>query len=211
MFEIFVPTNIKNTLKIQDFPEKIRFLTEEKFSIKWNYFDSKILQWFNLTANSNLEELIIISNWSFGSRYFIDYDWQNNNIEILGNIIMKPEKLSQEINNITNYFDEIKNILNSNNLLTFSKKDLIIDKIKDSYFTLSWLIFNLYNLLSKTEENLNELQKIQNNKEIWVEFSWNSIIFKETLETKKIELEKEISNLELRTESFIDVTKKFLI
>jgi hypothetical protein len=52
---------------------------------------------------------------------------------------------------------EITGILNSDNLLTNSKKEEILEKIRNSFFALSGVIFLLYSLKEKTDNNLDEL------------------------------------------------------
>lgn len=211
MFEIFVPINLKWVIHLQNFPNNLNPIIKREFWLEWNFFDSNLLDWFYISWDHHIDELIVVCNGLFGSMYFLDYDWQKNNIEILGNPIMKPDKFSLEISKITQDFEKIKDILKSENLFTNSKKDEVISKIKKIYFTLSWLIFNLFNLLKKIQQNIKDLDDINDDKRVSVDFWGNSLLFKESLLTKEIELKNQIETLENKTTLFIEATKKILI
>ena len=101
---------------------------------------------------------------------------------------------------------EITAILNSDKLLTNSKKEEILEKIKNSLFALSWIIFLLYSLKQETQKNFEELNNYSWN----IEYEAQAELLKETSLTKNIELQASIDKLENKVEMFIWVINNFI-
>ncbi|MDQ7022140.1 MAG: hypothetical protein Q9M97_01160 [Candidatus Gracilibacteria bacterium] len=101
---------------------------------------------------------------------------------------------------------DVTGILNSDKLLTNSKKEEILIKITNSFFSLSGVIFLLYSLKDKTQNNLNEL----NNYSGKIEYEGHASLLKETSITKNIELKANISKLEGKIEMFIGVINNLI-
>jgi hypothetical protein len=100
--------------------------------------------------------------------------------------------------------------LNSDTLLTKTKKEESIQKIQHSFFLLSGVIFNLTELLRKVRENIQELENIANNPKQKTEYQGHSTLLIEPLRTKEIELTSSIVLLEQKIAMFLDVTKHFI-
>ena len=136
----------------------------------------------------------------------MDYDYIENNFEFLAMKIIWENKISKKINEIMLNISKITWQLNSNKLLTNTKKEEIKSKIDNSFFTLSWIIFLLYSLKKETENNLEELKQVNGKPE----YEWQAMLLSETSITKKIELEAAIDKLETKIELFIDTIKSLI-
>ena len=209
MLEIFIPTWIKNQkLKINKLSDNLIKILENSFSeIKISNFESTFFSWIKINTEILDENLIILCNWEFWENYFINYDFTEKiNTKIFWIKIIWENKISENIQKIMLNIAEITGILSSDNLLTNSKKEEILVKIKDSLFSLSGIIFLLYSLKKETENNLEEL----NNYSWKIEYEWQALLLKETSITKNIELKANIDKLEGKIEMFIWVILKFI-
>jgi hypothetical protein len=209
MLEIFIPTWIKNQkLQINNIPDKLLKILENSFlELEIINFESTFFNWIKLNSKKIDKDLIILCNWEFWENYFLDYDnLENKNIITSWIKIIWENQIWEKIQKIMLDIAEITWILNSNNLLTNSKKEEILIKITNSLFSLSWVIFLLYSLKEKTQENLDEL----NNYSWKIEYEWQASLLKETSLTKNIELQANIDKLEGKIEMFIWIITKLI-
>ena len=113
----------------------------------------------------------------------------------------------RKITNIYLDFEKIIVELKSNKLLTNTKKEQIKKRIDNVFFTLSWILFLLYELKNKTESNLDELNSYS-----WlIEYEWQASILSETSKTKKIELEATIIKFEDKVEMFLNTINSLFL
>lgn len=207
MLEIFIPQKIKNYWSINNISDNFLKIIHKSFNdLNIEKFESAFFEWIKIKSNIFNKNLIILCNWEFWENYFMDYDYIENNFETLGIQIIWENKISNKINEIMLNIYEITLQLNSNKLLTNTKKEEIKSKIDNSFFTLSWIIFLLYSLKKETENNLKELRQVK-----WkVEYEWQAMLLSETSITKNIELKAAIDKLEIKIELFIDTIKSLI-
>ena len=207
MLEIFIPTKIKNkNLEINNISKNfIKVLKESFKEVELTSFDSKFFEWIKLFSKNLDKDLVILCNWEFWENYFIDYDFTKNLEEIWTKILWE-NKIQTKIEEIEINISEITQILKSNKLLTNSKKQEILNKIKQSFFALSWVIFLLYSLKQETQKNFEELNNYSWN----IEYEAQAEFLKETSLTKNIELQASIDKLEDKVEMFIWVISNFI-
>ena len=209
MLEIFIPTLIKeHKLEINNISDKFLSILDSNFlKIEISNFESSFFSGIKININNFDEDLIILCNWEFWNNYFIDYDFTHKmNTQIFWIKIIWENQIWDNINKIMLDVAEITWILNSDNLLTNSKKEEILIKIKNSLFSLSWVVFLLYSLKEKIENNLKELSNYSGK----IEFEAESSLLKETSLTKKIELKANINKLEEKIEMFISIITKLI-
>jgi len=213
MLEIFIPIWIKKQkIQINKISNKFLKVLKNSFSgLELKKFDSTFFEWIKINSKNLDKNLIILCNWEFWENYFLDYDIFSPLLskERLGEIwtrIIWENKIWEKIQEIIINITDITWILNSNKLLTNSKKKEIIKKITSSFFTLSWIIFLLYFLKEKTKQNLQDLSNYS-----WkVEYEAEASLLKEISITKSIELQASIDKLEGKIEMFIEVIRKFI-
>lgn len=208
MLKIFVPQKIFDDFsfnfltKDEENELKKSFENIEIIDFKINFFSWKILK------NPYYEEdLIIFANWKFWEKYLYDSDFTKKQIFSFWKYFYQKENYFEEIKNIESKIFEIKNILESKNLLTNSKKNIIREEIITIFFTLTSLYFSIFELLEKTKSNILELENIDSK----IEFEAVSSLIVETSKTKKIELEKNLLNLENHIYNFYEVIKKYFL
>ena len=213
MLEIFIPTWIKKQkVQINDISDNFLNVLKNSFiDLEIINFESTFFEWIKIISKNLDENLIILCNWEFWNNYFIDYDISFPLLpkEGLGEVWIKiiwQNKIWEEIQKIMLNIAEITGILSSDNLLTNSKKEEILIKIKNSFFALSWVVFLLYSLKQKVEQNLIELENYS-----WkIEFEWQAVLLKETSLTKSIEIKANIDKLEGKIEMFIGVISNLI-
>jgi len=213
MLEIFIPTWIKKQkVQINDISDNFLNVLKNSFiDLEIINFESTFFEWIKIISKNLDENLIILCNWEFWNNYFIDYDISFPLLpkEGLGEVWIKiiwQNKIWEEIQKIMLNIAEITGILSSDNLLTNSKKEEILIKIKNSFFALSWVVFLLYSLKQKAEQNLEELENYS-----WkIEFEAQASLLKETSLTKSIEIKANIDKLEEKIEMFIWVISKLI-
>jgi len=209
MLEIFIPTLIKKQkIEINNLSNNFVDILKKSFSeIEITNFESTFFSWIKINTEILDENLIILCNWEFWENYFINYDFiKNINTQIFWIKIIWENKISDNIQKIMLNVAEITWILSSDNLLTNSKKEEILVKIKNSFFSLSGVVFLLYSLKEETEKNVDELTNYS-----WkIEYEWQALLLKETSITKNIELKANIDKLEGKIEMFIWVILKFI-
>ena len=207
MLEIFIPTLIKNQ-KISINTISNNFLNAIKI-LNWKItnFQSTFFSGIKINLDNFDEDLILLCNWEFWEHYFIDFDFTKKiNTDIFWIKIVWKNKIWENIQEIMLNIAEITWILSSDKLLTNSKKEDILLKIKNSFFSLSGVIFLLYSLKKKTEKNLEEL----NNYSWKIEYEAQARLLKENSLTKNIELKANIDKLEGKIEMFISVINKLI-
>ncbi|OIP51977.1 hypothetical protein AUK10_04180 [Candidatus Gracilibacteria bacterium CG2_30_37_12] len=210
MLEIFIPTEIPDILLLHRVDSGFLALLQDNFVVTIRPFETRFFRGFHITSKDLTQDIVTLCNGTFGSEYFIDYDWENTHIMTLGKRFFQPDSIGQELQSITSDFDSIVRTLNSDTLLTNSKKEESIQKIQHSFFLLSGVIFNLTELLRKTREHVLELEVLSRDASQKSEYQGQSALLMEPLKTKEIELTSSIVLLEQKIAMFIDVTK-FLI
>ncbi len=213
MLEIFIPIWIKKQkVQINDISDNFLNVLKNSFiDLEIINFESTFFEWIKIISKNLDENLIILCNWEFWNNYFIDYDISSPLLpkEGLGEVWIKiiwQNKIWEKIQKIMLNISEITWILNSDKLLTNTRKNKILIKIRNSFFALSGVIFLLYSLEEKIEKNLEELNSYS-----WkVEFEGQASLLKETSLTKSIELKANINKLEGKIEMFIWVIGKLI-
>lgn len=209
MIEIFIPTKIKNNnLEINTISENfLKVLKGSFWAIFLEKFNSEFFSGIKLFSKKFDENLIILCNWEFWENYFVDFDiFENKNIKTFWTKIIWKNEISKNIEKIIEDIWEITAILSSKNLLTNSKKEEILTKIKNTFFSLSGIIFLLYSLKEKTEKNIKNLENYS-----WeIEYEWQAFILKETAITKKIELQANIDKIEWKIKIFLELIWKII-
>lgn len=213
MLEIFIPTQIKNN-KLEINRISANFLDAVK-TLHWKVqnFESTFFSGIKINTEIFNENIIILCNGEFWKKYFLDYDIDSPSLEerivgrgILWVKIIWNNEIWNDIQKIMLNIAEITGILSSENLLTHSKKQEIVEKIQITFFSLSWVVFLLYELKEKAQENYDELSTYSWN----IEYEWQAQLLKETSLTKNIELQASIDKLEGKIEMFIWVIWKIL-
>jgi hypothetical protein len=205
MIEIFIPTKIKTpkseSFLIDNSPWKVTEIIEKNFGLNISNFNSNFFEWVYIYWDDFDPDIAILLNWQFWNYYFIDYDYlKYREVEISGTKIIKIDELSKSLSDIFWNISSIITELNSKNLLTNTKKDEIKTKITNSFFSISWVIFVLYRLLKKIQENKEMLENYT-----WeVQYEWQAKLINETNITKEIEIKAMIEKLENRTELFVE-------
>jgi len=209
MLEIFIPLTVKtNNLEINNISKLFLDTLKNNFSsLELIDFESKYINWLKLQINKFDNDLVILCNWEFGEDYFINYDLIDNpNIITFWTKFIWINDLSKKIEKIDLKISEIIDFLNSNKLLTNSKKQEILEKIKYSFFSLSWILFLLYSLKEKSDENIKQLSDYS-----WkIEYEAQAKLLSETSRLKSIELNETIVKLEEKISLFIEVISKFI-
>ena len=209
MIEIFIPTKIKNNnLEINTISENfLKVLKGSFWAIFLEKFNSEFFSGIKLFSKKFDENLTILCNWEFWKNYFVDFDiFENKNIKTFWTKIIWKNEISKNIEKIIEDIWEITAILSSKNLLTNSKKEEILTKIKNTFFSLSGIIFLLYSLKEKTEKNIKNLENYS-----WeIEYEWQAFILKETAITKKIELQANIDKIEWKIKIFLELIWKII-
>lgn len=212
MMEVFIPIDLKydndKTFAINNFSKKNKDLLEKNFDlVSKKEFNSNFFDWIFLQTKKLDEDLIVFLNWVFGNFYFLDYDYFSFSLESFGTKILKIDETLNKIPEITQIFENIIWELQSEKLLTNTKKETMKNDIRKAFLTLSGVFFVLYNLREKTIENLWELQNYN-----WeVEYEAETNLLSETWKTKKIELDATISSLENKLKLFLEVVGKIFL
>ncbi len=214
MLEIFIPTYLKNkSLEINKISTNFKGAVK-KLWWKIEEFESTFFRGTLVSTKKYSEDFIILCNWEFWEYYFLDYDISSplqrgargGDLFTSGTRIIWQNQISQRLNKIMLHVAEITEILSSNNLLTNTKKEEILAKIKHTFFSLAGVIFLLYGLQKKATQNLEELENYS-----WkAEYEWQAALLKETSLTKSIELQAAIDKLEGKIEMFIWVIGKLI-
>ncbi len=210
MLEIFIPTEIPDILSLHLIEPGFFSLVKAHFPVTITPFESPFFQGFHIQTTSESQDIVSLCNGSFWTDYFIDYDWQNSQITSLGKRFFQPDSIGMELTSISNDFDSIVQTLSSDYLLTKSKKEESIRKIKHSFFLLSGVVFNLVELRRKVRENIHELEALANDSEQKIEYQSHGALLIEPLRTKEIELTASLGTLEQKVALFIDATKHFI-
>lgn len=212
MMEVFIPIDLKydndKTFAINNFSKKNKDLLEKNFDlVSKKEFNSTFFDWIFLQTKELDEDLVVFLNWVFGNFYFLDYDYFSFSLESFGTKILKIDETLNKIPEITQIFENIIWDLQSEKLLTNTKKETMKNDIRKAFLTLSGVFFVLYNLREKTIENLWELQNYN-----WeVEYEAEASLLSETWKTKKIELDATISSLENKLKLFLEVVGKIFL
>lgn len=212
MIDIFIPTKIKlwddDYLNINIISNNfLNLLKNNFFDINISWFDSNQFEWIKLYWDNFSEDLIILCNWLFWEHYFADYDFFWFDFNCLWSKIIWESQIDEKIELIISDISYILNILSWDKLLTNSVKSSVSNKIKQTFFLISGLVYILYNLKYKTQKSIEEL----NNYDWLEEYEWQSKLLLEPLVTKKLELEASIGRIETQIWFFIWSIKKLII
>lgn len=208
MLTIFVPTKIfdefsLNTTRKENLQSIIANFSDIKITdFQSSYISGKVLQ--NPVYD---EDLIIFANGEYGKKYFYDADMTQESIKAFGHYFYRDNGYFSDLKNIEKEIFEIKNVLESKNLLTNSKKTELREKIIWIFFLLSGMYFNIFTLLEKTNQNMRELQNIDGK----AEFEGTAELIIETAKTKKIELEASLGTFENHIRHFYDTIKQYFL
>lgn len=206
MLEIFVPQRIFDKISINFITENELGELEKNFeNLEIKDFKTNILSGFSLSIPEYDEDLIIFSNWKFGKKYFSDNDFTKNHIFSFWKPFYKDQNFFKDLENIDKDIFQIKSELESNTLLTNSKKIEMKEKIEYIFFLLSWVYFNIFTLLEKTNQNISELQNLDSK----AEYEATAELIIESSKTKKVELESALQSLENRISLFYQIILQF--
>lgn len=208
MLEIFIPTEIKWYLEINKPSNNFLNIIKNDFkNLEISNFNSTFFEWIKIKSDKFLEDLIILCNWEFWEFFFIDFDPIKNSFNYLWTQIIWEKQIQNKIEKITKNISFIVWELNSKKLLTNTKKEKIKEKINQSLFSLSWIIFLLYKLKQKTTQNITELTDYK-----WkIDYESEASLLSEVSKTKQIELQAWIDKLEGRVELYIKALKQFIL
>lgn len=209
MLEIFIPTRIFDKFSINILDEKICKNLQNSFkNLKISEISDEFISGKLLEIPNYDEDLIIFCNGFCGKFYAFDADFEKHKIESFWKVFYKNYEYFDDLQKIEKQIFEIKNFLESEKLLTNSKKTEILETIKYIFFLLSILYFHIFSLLAKTQKNISELS----------EKSWKSDLdatanlLLESAKTKEIELESARLNLENYIKNFSEIIfKQFLL
>ena len=145
------------------------------FWLKWVYIDKK-----------NIKDILPLINGMLWKYYFIDSSILDNNIILWVNIF-DIEHNEKKIKNITKKIEYIKKEINSDKLITNSKKEEYANIIKESIYLIAVFLIKTYFLITSAIKNKQELEKIINNSSSLEEFKAHAYLIK-TIWFEKIEL-----------------------
>lgn len=207
MLKVFVPEKIFEKFKINHFFEKNIFWLEKSFAnIKIEKFETNFISWKYFELDEDLD-FLVFCNWLFWKKYFYDFDFAKKEIFTFWKSFYNDKNYFQDLKKISWDFEYISKELNSEKLLTNTKKDELLEKINYAFFLMSWIYFNLYMLLEKTKKNIFELENLD-----WkTEYKATASLIIENSKTKKIELESEIIIFEKKFELFYEIIRKIYV
>jgi len=145
------------------------------FWLKWVYINKK-----------DTKDILPLINGMFWKYYFIDSSILDNNIILWVNIF-DIEYNEEKIKNITKKIEYIKKEINSDKLITNSKKEEYANIIKESIYIIAVFLIKTYFLITSAIKNKQELEKIINNSSSLEEFKAHAYLIK-TIWFEKIEL-----------------------
>ncbi len=209
MLEIFIPTHIKQRIFINDFSLDLKKILKKNFNIKKiEEVNSKTFSWVFFELEKFDLDLIILLNWEFWKFYFLDYDIiKHKNIKTFWTSILKIEQIEKNLGKIETDITEILEVLNSNNLLTNTKKEDILIKINKIFFSLSGIWFILYKNKLELEKNSKTLENYK-----WlVEYEAQAKLLKQLSKTKKIEISANLEKFENMLEIYLEALEKVFI
>jgi hypothetical protein len=208
MCEIFIPERLFDKIIINNISNNFLTLIQKNFEIlEYKDFETQYCIWKSIKIKNPDQDILSLFNWEFWENYYIDYDFFKYSFETLWLQILKPESIWDNIWKISLQCNEIMQELSSIKLLTNSKKNEIHKKIEKIFFTISWILFLLYNLREKTIENLDELWNYT-----WeIEYEWQALLISESAQTKKIELSAQIIKFEEKSMLFYQAIEKIIL
>jgi len=208
MWEIFIPEKIFDKICINNIQEKLLNLLEKHFEVlEKQDFQSTYCIWKYLKIKNVNQDVFSLLNWEFWETYFVDYDFLKHDYKVSWTKILKPDNITQNIIQISAQFEDITKELLSNKLLTNSKKKDIQSKIEKIFFTISWILFLLYNLREKSQNNYKELWEYNGN----IEYEGQAALISESVKTKHIELTAQIVKFEEKSEIFFQAIQKIFL
>jgi hypothetical protein len=208
MWEIFIPEKIFDKICINNIQENLLDLLETHFEIsKISDFKSTYCSWKYFKIKNINQDILSLLNWEFWETYFVDYDFLKHDYDVSWTKILKPENITKNILQIWEQFNQITQDLSSNKLLTNSKKQDIHLKIEKIFFTISWILFLLYNLREKTRANYKELWEYNGK----IEYEGQAALITESVKTKEIELSAQIDKFEAKSEIFFQTIQKIFL
>lgn len=201
MLEIFIPEKVNKKLTINTFSKEQQDVLMESF--EWlEVFDISypFLEWTFLQLPYFDQDLLVYANGMFGKTFFYEYDVLEHTAYSTGISFYTWEQFLSELQSISGNIENIMKDIQSNKLLTNSKKDEIREKIETTFFTISGVYFSLAQLLYKTERNIWKLEDIGEG----IEYQAQWELLKETSTTKQVELEAQLKKLEGKAQLFFD-------
>ena len=209
MLEVFVPENIKDKIFLNNISKKLEDIIMSSFNLK----KIKKIQTKNMFGTLFLFEkfdsdFIVLSNWEFGKYYFVDYDFiENNDIEYSWVSIYKNTNIEKELKNIWKNIEEILEVLSSDKLITNTIKQNILNKINDTFFTLSWVLYVLQKNKYLSEENAKILDEYDWN----IEYESQAKLLNITTENKRLKLDLNIEKYENMIELYLWSLEKIFL
>lgn len=167
------------------------------WAINWYFWD---------LSNEQFKKILPILNWLVWKYFFYKWDsfkyslWKNTlDFEFDEKLILKSSWDILEINNF----------LNSNNLLTNSKKEDFSKSILDSLYNIWWFLIKTYFMMDEIIENKNDLQKIIDDKEIFYEYKSQALLLDSVAFDKLDLIKTRFDMLNLQLNSFADILNKY--
>lgn len=80
MLEIFIPTEIPGILSLHTIDSGFLSLIQDHFSATIQPFESPFFRGFHITVSNENQDIVTLCNGQFGTKYFMDYDWENTKI-----------------------------------------------------------------------------------------------------------------------------------
>lgn len=207
MIKIFIPQKIFWKMSLNTFEIKDLIMLKNAFSLNYEEFRTEIISWTVLKISDNDEDIFIFANWAFWKRYFYDFDYWESRYSVFWKSFYHKDNYFSGLKNIEKEIFYVKEVLESKNLLTNTKKEELRKKVEDVFFLISWVYFHLYSLLDETNKNIFDLENID-----WkIEYEATASLIIETSKTKKVELEAVISGFEEKIKMFYGVISKLFI
>ncbi|MCP4523225.1 MAG: hypothetical protein GY828_03325 [Candidatus Gracilibacteria bacterium] len=208
MGEIFIPEKLFGKIEITKLQDNFLALLGKHFEIsEVSIFQTPLCTGQYFKVNRLNQDILSVLNGEVGTRYFIDYDHIEGAYEVAGSSILKPSDMSENIVKISKEFEEITAQLSGDGLMTFSKKQEIKNKIENTFFTLSGILFLLYHLKNKSHQNSQELGEYDGVEE----FEGQAKLLNETSKTKRVELDAQIQKFESMSEVFFKTIEKIFL
>ena len=208
MLDLFIPIRIHKYWNIQKISDNFLSVLATTFlEYTLIHFESDFFFGYKIVFPYFDEDIISLCNWEFWSRYYVDFDvLEHRGVSVLWKHIAKESWLWDNLETTLGSVWKITEVLQSNALMTVSKKEKIIWQIEDSFFALSHIDYLLSELISKTDENLSEL------KGWWdrVEYGSQKILLDEQnriFQEKLLVYKKQFNT---RIEEFITIVSKFI-
>lgn len=179
----------------------------EKLWVQVSYFQSSLFEGAYIETKE-LDNILPILNWYYWNRYFLG-DYFNDKLNFaMWQSFWDFSAISKSISDIYMDIEKINKSLASNFLLTKSRKEKMINTLKDKIFVLSWIDFIIFSLIIDTENNLSELEQISLSPD--QSHAGNADVLRISQENKLAELENVYTKLTNRIPDFIEILSKYM-